>query len=153
MRTSVAYGLVLLTSFVTAASAQSPPAVGDTAADFALNDIGGQSVRLSEQFAGGPVVLRGYPGYQCPICTQQFGSLLGSVKDFDQAGAKVILVYPGSATKIDQYAKEFIGSRQFPTNFRMLLDPDLKFTEAYHLRWNAPNETSYPSSFVIDRGG
>ena len=30
------------------------------------------------------------------------------------------------------------------------LDPDYKFTNAYHLRWDAKAETAYPSTFVID---
>ena len=29
--------------------------------------------------------------------------------------------------------------------------PDYSFTNAYHLRWDAPNETAYPSTFVIDQ--
>jgi hypothetical protein len=31
------------------------------------------------------------------------------------------------------------------------MDPDYKFTNAYRLRWDAPRETAYPSTFVIDR--
>jgi hypothetical protein len=30
-----------------------------------------------------------------------------------------------------------------------MLDPDYTFTKAYGLRWDAPNETAYPSTFVI----
>ena len=32
-----------------------------------------------------------------------------------------------------------------------MTDPDYTFTNAYGLRWDAPNETSYPSTFVVDR--
>ena len=32
-----------------------------------------------------------------------------------------------------------------------MLDPDYEFTKAYHLRWEAKNETVYPATFVIDR--
>ena len=31
-------------------------------------------------------------------------------------------------------------------------DPDYVFTNAYGLRWDAPQETAYPATFVIDRG-
>lgn len=44
-----------------------PPAAGDTAPDFALQSVTGQTVRLTELTAAGPVllvVLRGNPGYQ-----------------------------------------------------------------------------------------
>ncbi len=64
-----------------------------------------------------------------------------------------MFVYPGPATDLDKYAKEFVGGKSFPENFRFLIDPDFKFTEQYHLRWNKPQETAYPSSFVIDNQG
>ena len=99
------------------------------------------------------VVLRGYPGYQCPICTKQFGELLGKAKKFADAKATLVFVYPGPAADLDKYAKEFVGGKSFPENFRFLMDPDFKFTEQYHLRWNKPQETAYPSSFVIDNQG
>ncbi len=34
-----------------------------------------------------------------------------------------------------------------------MTDPDFKFTEMYKLRRNAPHETAYPSSFVVDMHG
>ena len=37
--------------------------------------------------------------------------------------------------------------------FRILPDPDYRFTLAYGLRWEAPQETAYPSTFVFDRNG
>ena len=132
------------------------PAVGDKAADFKLNDLDGKPVSLAEQLKNGPValvVLRGYPGYQCPICTKQFGELLSKAKKFDATGATVVFVYPGPAADLDKYAKEFVGSKAFPEKFRFLIDPDFKFTELYRLRWNAPNETAFPASFVVDDKG
>jgi len=33
------------------------------------------------------------------------------------------------------------------------VDPDLKVVNLYNLRWDAPNETAYPSTFVFDSGG
>lgn len=35
----------------------------------------------------------------------------------------------------------------------MLLDPDYEFTNLYGLRWDAPRETAYPSTFLIDGHG
>ncbi len=136
--------------------AKKPPAVGDKAADFKLNDLDGKTVSLADSLKHGPVVLvvlRGYPGYQCPICTKQFGKLYSKAKKFDAAGATLVFVYPGPATDLDKFAHEFVGSKIFPENFKFVIDPDFKFTEQYHLRWNKPNETSYPSSFVIDDKG
>ena len=136
--------------------ASSPPAIGDKAPDFSLKDLEGKSVSLSDQIKLGPtvvVVLRGYPGYQCPICTKQFGELMGKAKQFADAKTTVMFIYPGPANDLDKYAKEFVGGKTFPANYRLVIDPDFKFTELYKLRWNAPQETAYPSSFVVDDQG
>ena len=133
-----------------------PPTVGDKAPPFALKDLDGKTVSLAEQFKQGPtviVVLRGYPGYQCPICTKQFGDLMGKANRFADAKATVVFIYPGPASDLDKYAKEFVGGKTFPENYRFLIDPDFKFTELYNLRCNAPKETAYPSSFVVDDQG
>ena len=133
-----------------------PPGIGDKAPDFALNDLDGKSVSLADQLKHGPtvvVVLRGYPGYQCPLCTKQFGELMGKAKKFAEAKATVVFVYPGSASNLDKYAREFVSGKTFPENYRLVIDPDFKFTELYKLRWNAPQETAYPASFVVDDRG
>ncbi len=133
--------------------AKQPPGVGSTAPAFVLNDLDGKTISLADLLKHGPavlVVLRGYPGYQCPICTRQFGELMGKAKKFADAKATVVFIYPGPATDLDKYAKEFVGGKTFPENYRFAIDPDFKFTESYKLRWDAPHETAYPSSFVVD---
>lgn len=138
------------------AESSAPPAVGDKAADFTLKDLSDKAVSLSDAMKGGPavvVVLRGYPGYQCPICEKQFAELLSKAKSFAEAKATLVFIYPGPAKDLDKYAKEFIGGKSFPDNFRFVIDPDYKFTELYKLRWDAPAETAYPSTFVVDSKG
>lgn len=130
-----------------------PPKVGETAKDFTLDSIAGKSVKLSELTDQGPVillVLRGYPGYQCPICTRQVGEYLRHAKKFEEAGATVVMIYPGPADNLKKYADEFVKNQVFPKHFQMLIDPGYKFTNAYGLRWDAPRETAYPSTFVVD---
>ena len=154
-------GLLLVGSVAAAraedeSEAKQPPGVGSKAPAFALNDLEGKTISLADLLKHGPavlVVLRGYPGYQCPICTRQFGELMGKAKKFADAKATVVFIYPGPATDLDKHAKEFVGGKTFPENYRFVIDPDFKFTEAYKLRWNAPRETAYPSSFVVDDGG
>jgi peroxiredoxin len=129
------------------------PEVGDTAPEFALDSLDGAKVRLSELVAQGPVVLvvlRGYPGYQCPICSAQVGDLMSMSRRFQDARAQVVLVYPGPSEGLKQHASEFIRGKTLPENFRILLDPDYAFTNDYGLRWDAPKETAYPSTFVVD---
>jgi thioredoxin-dependent peroxiredoxin len=129
------------------------PKVGDEAKDFELDALGGGKVKLSKLVAGGPVVLvvlRGYPGYQCPLCTRQFGEFLGKADEFNKAGARVVFVYPGPSDRLQERAGEFVKGKDYPDHFQILLDPDYSFTTAYGLRWDARNETAYPSTFVVD---
>ncbi len=139
----------------TAAGAATPKA-GDKAPDFTLNALDGGKVKLSALYKKGPVALialRGYPGYQCPICTAQVGELIGSAAKFAEKKALVLLVYPGPSENLKQRASEFVQGKTLPANFRLALDPDYVFTRKYGLRWDAPNETAYPASFVIDAKG
>jgi peroxiredoxin len=129
------------------------PKVGDEAKDFELLALGGEKVKLSKLTESGPVVLvvlRGYPGYQCPICTKQFAEFRGKADELKTTGAHVVFVYPGPADKLKEHAGEFVKGKDYPAHFHFLLDPDYAFTTAYGLRWDAKNETAYPSTFVID---
>lgn len=131
------------------AGENAPPKPGAVAPDFSLKTPDGRAVRLHEVTARGAtvlVVLRGYPGYQCPICTQQVGELLSREGDLRAAGGQVLLVYPGAPDR----AREFLKARPLPGHFTLVLDPDYRFLRQYGLRWEAPNETAYPSTFVLD---
>lgn len=133
-----------------------PPKVGAPAPDFTLKQIDGQALSLADELKAGPVVLivgRGWVGYQCPFCNRQFNDFVKAAKDIDAAHARVIWVYPGPADEVQQRAEEFTHDRPFPANFRFVLDPGYAFTVRYGLRWDAPGESAYPSTFVIDRGG
>lgn len=132
------------------------PKEGGKAPDFTLTAIDGMATRLSSEEARGPivlVVLRGWPGYQCPFCTRQFGEYLARANDLEATGAKVLFVYPGPADGLKDHAVEFTKSSPLPSSYRVLLDPDYTFTNAYGLRWNAAGETAYPSTFVIGKDG
>jgi thioredoxin-dependent peroxiredoxin len=144
---------VISSTDIDAAEKAELPAVGKEASDFELAALGGKKVKLSAAVKEGPVVLvvlRGYPGYQCPVCSRQVSQFVGKAGEFKAAGAQVLLVYPGPAKELQQRADEFLKDRKLPDGFRMLLDPDYEFTNAYNLRWNAVRETAYPSTFVID---
>ena len=133
-----------------------PPAVGEKAPSFDVRALDEKPVRLAPLLKQGPVVLivlRGYPGYQCPICTRQVGELIQKTDDFAKRKATVVLVYPGPSEGLKRYAGEFVAGKDLPKGFRFAVDPGYRFTESYGLRWNAPNETAYPSTFVIGRDG
>lgn len=136
--------------------AAAPPAVGERAPDFTLLALNGSPVTLSVERRAGPIVLvvgRGWVGYQCPFCNRQFGDFLRNADAIAGASARVVWVYPGPTPEIQKRAEEFAQDRSLPPHFKFVLDPNYTFTVAYGLRWNAPQETAYPSTFVIDRDG
>lgn len=147
---------LFLSAAVAAARAATPPQVGDTAPDFTLRTLDDRAVNL-EQLTGRQrvvlIMLRGWPGYQCPLCTRQVNEFAARARDFDQRGAKVVMVYPGPAAQLAAHAQEFLQHKQWPANFIFLLDPNYAFTNAYGLRWDAPKETAYPSTFIVGRDG
>lgn len=129
------------------------PKVGEVAKDFELSALGGEKVQLAKLTEAGNVVLvvlRGYPGYQCPLCTKQFGEFLGKADEFKKANARVVFVYPGPSKELKDRAGEFVKGKDYPDHFQILLDPDYMFTNSYGLRWDADKETAYPSTFIID---
>jgi len=148
--------LAAVSPIVAAGGPGKAPKLGEKAPPFSLLDLDGQRVTLDGELTRGPVVLvllRGWPGYQCPFCTRQFADFLGHASAFEAAGARVVWVYPGPSDSVQQHAREFLASRALPSAFRITTDPDYVFTNAYGLRWDAPDETAYPATFVIDRGG
>ena len=137
-----------------------PPAVGDQAANFSLKSIGGESISLADvtkKQTAVVVVLRGYPGYQCRLCSRQFGQFVSRAKDFEAANANLVFVYPADESLGEEgtraKAKEFLKNAQLPANVKVVLDPGYQFTEAYDIRWDGANETAFPSTFVIDSSG
>lgn len=129
-----------------------PPKVGEDAPDFELKNLNHKVVSLQELTKKGPVVilvLRGWPGYQCPICNRQVGEFLNKSTEFKNAGASVVMIYPGPAGQLAEHAKEFQGAKKFPEHFQFVIDPDYAFTNAWSLRWEAQRETAYPSTFVV----
>ena len=150
----------LIPLFVLAAAlpliAAAPPLVGDKAPDFSLATPEGKSVRLSQLVSKGPVVLvvlRGYPGYQCPYCNRQVQDFIQKSQGFADAGAHVVLIYPGPPQDLGARANEFLADKKLPINFDLLVDPGYTFTNLYGLRWNAAQETAYPSTFLVDQQG
>jgi len=152
------FGILVATAALSTgrASEPTPPKVGEKSPDFTLKSLAGIDVQLSKQVRKGPVVLvvlRGFPGYQCPLCTLQVGELIGKSEMFTSKQASVLLIYPGPAADLQKRAREFVAGKNLPKNFELLLDPDYSFVNRYGLRWDQPNETAYPSAFVIGKDG
>src|SRR5687768_5502167 len=132
------------------------PAVSGVAPNFVLRTLDDKQVELQQLTAKSPVVLvvlRGWPGYQCPLCTRQVQDFIAQAPRFRKQGAHVAMVYPGPAPKLAEHAREFLENKSWPAEFTFLADPDYQMINRYGLRWDAKNETAYPSTFIIDREG
>jgi peroxiredoxin len=143
--------------FLVASAFGQTPAVGAKAPDLTLSTPTGKTVALSTEQSGHDlvlVILRGFPGYQCPYCVKQVHDFMDHASDFKAKNARVLLVYPGPPADLDQHAKEFLEKQtELPSNVVLVTDPDYKVTNLYGLRWDAPHETAYPSTFVLDKKG
>ncbi len=148
--------LLVLISFVAFSQGNEYTKTGSKAQDFKLTTIDGNKIQLSELYKKQPVilvVLRGWPGYQCPICTRQVGSLVADKEKFKNSNATILMVYPGPSEDLQAHAKEFSEDFNFPENFYFTIDPDYSMINKYDLRWDEPRETAYPSTFVINKEG
>lgn len=148
--------IVTAALFGTALIAQTP-SVGAIAPDFTLSTPTGKAIELSKEMQGHGlvlVVLRGFPGYQCPYCVKQVHDFIDHAADFEAKKTRVLLVYPGPPAQLDDHAKDFLAKQaELPANIVLVTDPDYKVTNLYGLRWDAPRETAYPSTFVLDKKG
>jgi len=150
--------LVISCSLLFAVSAfGQTPVVGAKAQDFTLSTPTGKAVTLATEQRGHDlvlVILRGFPGYQCPYCVKQVHDFADRASDFKAKNTRVLLVYPGPPADLDQHAKEFLEKQaELPSNVVLVTDPDYKVTNLYGLRWDAPHETAYPSTFILDKKG
>jgi peroxiredoxin len=149
---SVALALLFGASLFAAAKT---PDIGQKAPDFTLSTPEGHPLNLSGLTSKGTVVLivlRGFPGYQCPYCQRQVHDFVTNSDRFAAFGVQMLLVYPGPPADLDQRAKQFLAKQnELPANLHLVIDPDYSFTNQYGLRWDAPKETAYPTTFLIDQ--
>ncbi|WP_319499912.1 peroxiredoxin family protein [uncultured Draconibacterium sp.] len=129
---------------------------GDKIIDFNARLIDGSEVPLNKLYNESPlvlIILRGWPEYQCPVCTRQVGEFVAEAEQFKKYGARVLMIYPGPSEVLQEKAEEFAEDFTFPEGFYFALDPNYSMVNEYGLRWDAPKETAYPSTFVIDKAG
>ena len=78
--------------------------IGQRAPDFELPVVGeNRFLNLRDEYRQGPVVvivLRGYPGYQCPLCKSQFNAVVNRAKALEAETGRVVLVYPGKTEQL-----------------------------------------------------
>lgn len=137
--------------------AQDRLVVGKAVPDFEGITLDDKPFKLSEATERGPValiVMRGFPGYDCPACSAQLADWVQSIERFKAAGVSLVIVYPGEAENLKAKAKVFLEGQSFPAEaLTLVVDDGMKVVEKLGLRWKGENETAYPSTVVIDGKG
>ena len=148
-----------IVAFTNTVSAQKPKTldVGDKAENFELPTVGEKKfIELREEYKDGPivvVVLRGYPGYQCMMCSRQYSALVNRAKALSKEAHRVIIIYPGEASELEKHAEEFMGSRSVPEPLVLVRDAGMEMVTDWGLRWDKFRETAYPATFIVDTNG
>lgn len=139
-------------------SSNEPPAVGEQAPALLLSTVEGDRVSLEgilEERTAVVIFLRGFPGYQCPLCSRQVREFIAKGEEFEQAGARLVLIYPGPGPEmmLKRKAAEFLEGVELPTSVQLVLDPNYEVVSRWNLRWAEEGETAYPSTFVVGQDG
>lgn len=116
-------------------------------------DANRNEVRLDD-YLGKPVVLvftRGFPGYICPMCTTYTAQITVAHQKFKDAGAEVLIVFPGEASQVDEFidACQQIAETDEVLPFPILIDPDLAAVKAFNIR----ADLSLPATYIFDKNG
>jgi len=153
--------IFIISTVVLADKISAGPKEGSILEDFSGTTINGGAFQLSKMVEKGSVVLvmlRGFPGSQCPVCSTQVAGYIAKAEEFEkQRNTPVVFIYPGKVDNLEKRAKEFTAPLEekvdLPSNFFFVLDQDYKITNHLNLRWDKPKETAYPAAFVIDHDG
>jgi len=142
---------------------------GQQAPDFALPDVLGETVRLSQALEQGPVVLSFYRGGWCPFCNLELRALQARLPEIRALGASLIGISPELPDHSLNTAERLgLGFEVLSdVGNRTARDYGLLFTvfeelRPLYLKWGldvpASNgddswELPVPASYVIDAGG
>jgi len=114
---------------------------GTKAPEFELKSLGGKKFSLSDELAGGPVVLAFFK-VSCPTCQYAFPFLERLFKAYGHKGVTLVGVSQNDASETAAFAKDF--SITFP----ILLDDTHKYPVS-----NAYGLTNVPTVFWIAQDG
>lgn len=107
---------------------------GDKAPDFALPNVNGETVQLSQLLAKGPVVLIFYRGGWCPYCNLALRSYQAILSEIQLAGATLVAVSPQTPDN------SLSASEKWELSFPVLSDNDNTVARAYGLVFTVPSE-------------
>ncbi|NLG45680.1 peroxiredoxin [Gordonia sp. (in: high G+C Gram-positive bacteria)] len=102
--------------------------IGDTAPDFELPDQTGETRRLSELLADGPVALFFYPAAFTPGCTKEACHFRDLAAEFAAAGVQRVGI------SRDDFAKQQSWTQKHTLDYPLLADVDGTVAAAYGVR-------------------
>ncbi len=149
--------------------AQKSVAEGARAPEFSLPNAKGETVRLSDLLAKGPVVVSFYRGGWCPYCNLELKALQERLPEIADLGASLVAISPetpdNSLTSAEKNALEFevlsdtgnAVARGFGLVFKLTdeLKPIYEGFGIDLVKHNADEsyELPLPATYVIDRDG
>lgn len=107
--------------------------VGDTAADGELIGWDGNTVKLSDLWSNGPIVLMWYRGGWCPYCNIQLRAMQQSLKQIEGAGAQLVVLTP----ELPEKAKETASANDI--DMVALHDRDNGLAHKYGIMFDLPD--------------
>lgn len=136
--------LVLLMSTVTFSFGDDMLKVGTAAPEFSLSGHDNDTVSLSSFKGKNYVVLIFYPGDETPVCTQQLCEIRDDYSQFEQRGAVVFGVNPGSEKSHQKFAQKH------SFQFKLLIDSKGAVAKLYSAKGAMMNQRTV---YVIDKEG
>ncbi|HEX2959537.1 MAG TPA: peroxiredoxin [Chitinispirillaceae bacterium] len=119
-------------------------ATGSLAPEFSLPSHDDDTVSLSSFKGKKYVVLIFYPGDETPVCTQQLCEIRDDYSQFEQRGAVVFGVNPGS----EKSHQKFVQKHSF--QFKLLIDSKGTVAKLYSAKGALMNQRTV---YVIDKEG
>ncbi|WP_145168830.1 peroxiredoxin-like family protein [Rubripirellula lacrimiformis] len=142
--------------------------VGDAAVDAQLSGWDGESVKLSELWQDGPIVLMWYRGGWCPYCNIQLRAMQQSLEKIKSAGAKLVALTPelpekaketADANDLDMVAlhdKNNMVARKYGIVFQLAEEIIPAYRDKLKLpEFNGTDAMELPlaATYVIDKSG
>jgi len=117
-----------------------PAAESNTASDFNLSDIDGNSISLDSMLTKGPVFMS-FWSLQCKMCIKELDALKSYYDEFDSLGVNFLAVSVDKMRALPQ-VKPFVKSRKW--KYTIILDPENVMRDLYNVQ-------AMPTSFIIDQ--
>ncbi len=116
---------------------------GDRAPDFTLNNQAGESRRLSDYLATGPLVVTFYRGAWCPYCNLQLKEYDDHLAEITATGATLVAITPEKPGALDILAstgapEDVVNMAVKQVDFDVLHDPGNAVAESWGVVFELP---------------